>query len=128
MRSQPASACRQTGAGRNEGDRKDINMQKQTATTKKGDTVLWANIILFGVVLLFFFYYIMTANSITAKSYKIRTLRDKVEALSETNSALMSKKIAVESQANLIKLAKDQSLVEARSIVYIFENKNVAKK
>ncbi|OGN01848.1 MAG: hypothetical protein A3B91_04025 [Candidatus Yanofskybacteria bacterium RIFCSPHIGHO2_02_FULL_41_29] len=101
-------------------------MRKNTSTIKEKEVILWINFALFGVVLLLTFYYIMMANNVTAKSYKVQTLRDKIESLVEVNSVLMSKKIATESQAILLEFAKAKNLVEARNIVYIFENTNVA--
>ena len=90
--------------------------------------VLWVNIILIGLAVVLLFYYVMMANTVTAKSYKIQTLRDKFDILAEANGVLMSKKIAMESPTALLEFAKSQSFVEARNVVYIFENRNVAQK
>ena len=95
---------------------------------REQDIVLWVNITMIGMAILLLFYYVMMANTVTAKSYKIQTLRDKIDALAETNGVLMSKKIAMESPTALLDFAKSRSLVEAKNIVYIFENRNVAQK
>lgn len=103
-------------------------MRKNINTIKEGDIILWINITLFGVATLLLLYYIMIANLITAKNYKIQTLQDKLETLTEVNSLLISKKLVLESQAALLEFAKSSSLVKAENILYIFENKNVAQR
>ena len=92
------------------------------------DVVLWVNFIMIGVASLLLFYYVMVANMITTKNYKIQTLRDKLEVLTELNGSLMSRKITLESPTTLLEFARAQSFIEARNIVYIFENKNVAQR
>ena len=92
------------------------------------DIFMWVNITMIGITILLLLYYVMIANTITAKNYKVQTLRDKLEVLAEINGALMSKKISLESPTAILEFAKAQSLVEARNIVYIFENRNVAQR
>ena len=103
-------------------------MSRQPNTIRERDVVAWINISLAGTALLLLLYYIMMANSIASKNYKIYTLGDKLEMLAEANSLLMSKKLAMESQATLLEFIKSRSMVEARNVVYIFENKNVAQR
>ena len=105
-----------------------VSHKKNNNIIGEHDIVLWVNITMIGMAILLLFYYVMIANMVTAKSYKIQTLRDKIDVLSETNGALMSKKIAMESPTALLEFARAQSLVEAKNIVYIFENRNVAQK
>ena len=103
-------------------------MQNSLKTIQEKDIVVWVNIVLIGVVLLLLFYYITMANIVTAKSYKVQVLKDKFEVLAETNGALMARKLALESSSSLIEFAKSRSFVEARHVLYIFENNNVAQR
>lgn len=103
-------------------------MHKQVNTIQEKDVFLWVNIALFGVVGLLLFYYVMVANSVASKNYRVQNLRSKLEALAEINGVLMSKKIISESPIALLEFARSQNLVEAKNILYIFENKNVAKR
>lgn len=89
---------------------------------------LWVNIVLVGVASLLLFYYVMMANSVASANYKVQTLNDKINTLSEANGLLMSKKLAMEIPAVLSEFAKAQNLVEAKNVAYIFENKNVAQR
>ncbi|MDP3697133.1 MAG: hypothetical protein Q8R55_03815 [Candidatus Taylorbacteria bacterium] len=103
-------------------------MRKNINTIGEKDVFLWVNIALVGMASLLFFYYIMMANSITTKNYKAQTLRDKMGVLSEANGLLMAEKLILESPAALVEFAKSSNFVEARSILYIFENRNVAQR
>jgi hypothetical protein len=105
-----------------------MTSRKQLNTIHQGDAILWVNIALIGMASLLLFYYVMMANSIAAKNYKVQTLRSVLGSLAESNSSLMSKKISLESPMTLLEFARTQSLVEAKNIVYIFENKNVAQR
>lgn len=101
---------------------------RRSNTIHERDIVLWVNISLAGIVLLLFFYYIMVANTVASKNYKIQTLRNKAEALADINGLLVSQKLVLEAPAELLKFAQSKSLVMAKNISYIFENKNVALK
>lgn len=103
-------------------------MQKNSATIQERDIVIWVNFVLISMVCLLFFYYIVIANSIASKSYKIQVFQDKIESLAEINSSLMSKKLVLETPASLLEFARSQKLVEAKNISYIFEGKNVAQR
>ena len=101
---------------------------KYSNTIKNRDAILWTNIMLFGVASLLLFYYVVMANSIASKNYKTQTLRNKIQALSETNSGLMAQKLVLETPTVLLEFAKSHNLVEANNISYVFENKNVAQR
>ncbi len=103
-------------------------MSKQTNTIKQKDVIIWVNIAFIGMSVLLLFYYIMEANSITSKSYKVQILRDKIESLAEDNGVLMSKKLTLEAPGAIEDFAKLNGLVAAKNISYIFENKNVAQR
>ena len=103
-------------------------MQNSSKTIQERDIVIWVNAVLISMACLLFFYYIVVANSIASKNYKIQVLLDRVESLSEINSYLMSKKLVLETPASLLEFARSQKLVEARNISYIFEGKNVAQR
>jgi len=89
---------------------------------------LWVNLTLIGVAFLLLFYYVMMANSVTAKNYKVQTLQDKLGTLTEANSLLIAKKLVLENSASLLEFARSASLVKAGNILYIFENKNFAQR
>jgi len=97
-------------------------------TIKEHDAVLWVNLTLIGVAFLLLFYYVMMANSVTAKNYKVQTLQDKLGTLTEANSLLIAKKLVLENSASLLEFARSASLVKAGNILYIFENKNFAQR
>lgn len=103
-------------------------MRKNINTIKEQDIVLWVNLTMIGVVLLLLFYYVMMANSVTTKNYRVQTLKDKLETLTEANSLLVSKKLVLESPASLLEFARSSGLVKASNVLYIFENKNVAQR
>ncbi len=103
-------------------------MRKNINTIKENDVVLWVNIMLFGVATLLLFYYVMMANSVTAKNYRVQTLQKKLETLTEANSLLISKKLVLESPSALLEFARSSGLVKAGNVLYIFENKNVAQR
>ena len=103
-------------------------MRKNINTIKENDIVLWVNITLLGIAALLLFYYVMMANSVTAKNYRVQTLQDKLETLTETNSLLVSKKLILESPAALLEFARSSGLVKASNVLYIFENKNIAQR
>ena len=101
-------------------------MKQRINAIKERDAVMWVNIMLVGVVSLLLFYYVVMANSITSKSYRIQALRDRVSYLNEKSSAFMSERLVLESPAAILEFAKASNFVEARNVSYIFENNNVA--
>lgn len=101
---------------------------KHSNTIKDKDVILWVNIMLVGVASLLMFYYVMMANTVAAKNYRIQTLRDQIELLAEVNSGLMAQKLLIETPNTLFEFASSHNLVEAKNISYIFENKNVAQR
>ena len=103
-------------------------MAKDIITIKEQDLVLWLNLILIGLGVSILFYYVIIANSIAGTNYRIQSLQDKVQSLTETNSNLMSQKISRENPVALLEFARANNFVEARNISYIFEYKNVAQK
>jgi hypothetical protein len=103
-------------------------MHKHSEKIREKDMFLWVNVVLFGMASVLLFYYVMMANSIASKNYKIQTLINRAEELSEVNSSLIAKKINLESPTALLEFARASNLVEAGDIVYIFENKNVARR
>lgn len=92
------------------------------------DAVLWVNITFLGIAVMLILHYVTVANSMSSKNYSIQLLRDKAHALTEVNGSLMSKKLSLESPTALLEYAKASNLVEAKNIVYIFENRNVARR
>ncbi len=103
-------------------------MSQHATTIEKRDVILWVNIVFIGIATLLLFYYVMMANSIASRNYKIQALRDKISSLTEESSTLMSQKLILEAPAAILEFAKSNHLVEAKNISYIFENKNVARR
>ena len=104
------------------------NGMKYSNTIKEKDIILWVNIMFIGIASLLLFYYVMMANVVTAKNYRIQTLRNQIELLAEANSGLMAQKLALETPNVLFEFANSHNLVEAKNISYIFENKDVARR
>jgi hypothetical protein len=103
-------------------------MHKHTKTSSGREAILWVNLVFVGISALLILYYVMMANSVASKNYHVQSLRHDIESLSETNSSLMSKKLALESPATLTELALAQNLEQVKNIEYIFENKDVARR
>jgi len=103
-------------------------MHKHSNIIKGREAVLWVNLVFVGMAALLMMYYVVMANSVASKNYRVQTLRDKIESLAETNSSLMSKKLSLESPAVLTEFALAQNLEEVKNTVYIFENKDVARR
>lgn len=99
---------------------------KHIGRISERDIFMWVNISLIGVSLLLVFYYVMLANTVTSSDYRVQTLREELGMLSELNASLMSDKLALENPTALLAFARANNLVEAKNIVYIFENRNVA--
>ena len=101
---------------------------KHSNTIKERDIILWINIVLIGTASLLLSYYVIMANVVASKNYRMQTLRDQIELLTEANNGLMAQKLLLETPNTLFEFAKSHSLVEAKNISYIFENKNVARR
>jgi len=101
---------------------------KHSNTIKDRDVILWVNIMFIGIASLLLFYYVMMANEVASKNYRMQTLGDQIQILSDTNSGLMAQKLVLETPNALFEFAKSHGLVEANNISYIFENKNVAQR
>ena len=104
------------------------NGMKHSDTIKERDIILWINIVLIGTASLLLSYYVIMANVVVSKNYRMQTLRDQIELLAESNNGLMAQKLLLETPNTLFEFAKSHSLVEAKNISYIFENKNVARR
>ena len=71
-------------------------------------------------------YYVVQANIIAASNYKISLLNQKLESLNEVRSSLAAQKSSMEDPARILEFALSQKMVEAKNVVYLFENGNVA--
>ncbi len=71
-------------------------------------------------------YYIASANAVTSREYNISAVRTKIAKLIEIQSLLTVQKSATEDPISAAAFAKAQQMVEAKDIVYVFENNNVA--
>lgn len=71
-------------------------------------------------------YYIAFVNSNASSQYRISSLRSQVAHLSENQSALSAEKSAVENPISAGVFAQSRRMVEAKDILYVFENGKVA--
>ena len=90
------------------------------------DKMSVTNMLLAGIISLLLVYYVVVANSIAARNYKIQKLNEQLFSLIEANSSLMAQRSSLEDTGLLANFAKNNNMVEARNISYLFENKNVA--
>lgn len=71
-------------------------------------------------------YYVVQANIIAASNYKVGLLNQQLESLNEVRSSLAVQKSSMEDPARILDFALSQNMVEAKNVVYLFENKEVA--
>ncbi|OGM97776.1 MAG: hypothetical protein A2735_01300 [Candidatus Yanofskybacteria bacterium RIFCSPHIGHO2_01_FULL_41_21] len=88
--------------------------------------VVVLNIVLICLAVVTFSYYIAGVNAVTSGKYRVSTERNKIIQLTETQSMLTLEKSTTEDPVAAMAFAKDKHLVEAKDIVYVFENNNVA--
>ena len=84
------------------------------------------NLVLIGLVGVGFTYYIVGANAVASGEYNISTKRIEITKLIETQSLLTAKKSATENPVAALVFAQVQHMTEAKDVVYVFENNNVA--
>lgn len=84
------------------------------------------NMFLLTATIFLVIYYVFISNMTTASNYKVGTLNDKLSELMEFNGLLTAKKLSVEDSSLIFNFAQNHNMVEARSIVHIFENGGVA--
>ncbi len=84
------------------------------------------NIVLICLAVVTFSYYIAGINAVTSGKYRISTERNKIVQLTETQSLLTVEKSTTEDPVAAMAFAKAKHLVEAKDIIYVFENNNVA--
>lgn len=89
-------------------------------------TLFIVNTIIVLVAGLLMVYYVIQANVIAASNYKINLLNQKLESLNEIRSSLATQKSSMEDPAKVLDFALSQNMVEAKNIVYLFENQDVA--
>ena len=84
------------------------------------------NLMMAGLIGVLLIYYVVVANSITTWDYKIKKLSEQLFSLGESGSSLIARQASMEDSGLLVNFAKNHSMVEARNILYLFENRNVA--
>ncbi|OGN06556.1 MAG: hypothetical protein A2669_02845 [Candidatus Yanofskybacteria bacterium RIFCSPHIGHO2_01_FULL_48_25b] len=84
------------------------------------------NILLLLLCLGSLFYYISGSNAAAADEYRLSALRQEIIRLTEERGILESDKSSMENPAAAALFARHQQMVEAKDIVYVFENNNVA--
>lgn len=72
------------------------------------------------------FIYIVNANIMAANSYKIKQANDQLNLLNEIHANLMSQKGGIDEILKIKNFAKNQNMIEAKNIIYLFENGNIA--
>lgn len=89
-------------------------------------TVFIVNTIIMLIAGLLMVYYVVQANVIAAGNYKISLLNQELESLNETRSSLAAQKSLMEDPEKVLNFALSQNMVEAKNVVYLFENPDVA--
>ncbi len=88
--------------------------------------VVALNIAFICLALVGFAYYIAGVNSMASGEYRISSERAKIAKLTEAQSTLISEKSLTENPVSALIFAQAQNMTEAKDIVYVFENSNVA--
>ena len=84
------------------------------------------NILLIAVCACGLAYYLTSANQAASAEYKVTSLRTKISRLNEEQAVLMFSKSITEDPDKALQYAHEQNMTEAKDIVYVFENNNVA--
>lgn len=85
-----------------------------------------ANSCLFLLCIVSALFYVVWANSAASDDYRAAQMREDLVRLTEDNSARLSQKNSIEDPASALEFAHNQHMVEAKDIVYVFENGSVA--
>jgi len=88
--------------------------------------VVIINVTLICFLVVGFTYYIAGVNAVASGEYSISVERAKIAKLTESQSFLTIEKSATEDPTAAMAFAQAQHLVEAKDIVYVFENNDVA--
>ena len=73
-----------------------------------------------------FAYYIAGVNAVASGGYHLSAERAKIARLTEAQSLLTMEKSVTEDPVSATVFAQSQHMTEAKDIVYVFENNNVA--
>ena len=84
------------------------------------------NMLLLAVVGGLILFYVLQANSITSDQYRVQTLNQEAQALSEQHMNLVQQQAQNENSSSLAAFATGNGMIEARGISHIFEAKDVA--
>src|SRR3989344_6817870 len=99
---------------------------KKEATNNYISIIFIFNVTLSLIVGLLVIYYVVQANIIAASEYKISLLNQRLESLNEIRSSLEAQKSLMEDPTKILDFALSQNMVEAKNVVYLFENGDVA--
>jgi hypothetical protein len=88
--------------------------------------VVALNLVLICLAVVIFAYYIAGVNAITSGKYRISTERTKIAQLTEVQGLLTIEKSATEDLVIATVFAQTKNMTEAKDIIYVFENNNVA--
>ncbi len=107
-----------------------MTVVQPNAQTKSQVRIISPAVIINGSLILVFgvmaFLYVIWANGAASYDYQSTQLREELVRLTDTNSALLSQKNSTEDPASAVEFAHNQGMVEAKDVVYVFENGNVA--
>lgn len=88
--------------------------------------VVILNITLICFLVVGFAYYIAGVNAVASGKYSISAERAKITKLTEFQNLLTVEKSATEDPTAAMAFAQTKHLVEAKDIIFVFENNNVA--
>lgn len=99
---------------------------KQYSGSRGFNRVVLFNIAMSAVVAALLLFYVIGTNEITANTYKTKLLSDKLFVLNETTTKLTINKNHFDNSARVLEFAREQNMIEAKNISYLFENGAVA--
>ncbi|KKT28213.1 MAG: hypothetical protein UW43_C0010G0009 [Candidatus Yanofskybacteria bacterium GW2011_GWA1_44_21] len=88
--------------------------------------IIFINFLLLGIFISLIFGYVVFSNKITADSYQVKILNDRILNLTEDHGALTAHQAELEDESLLADYAQTHNMVEAADISYLFENGDVA--
>lgn len=74
------------------------------------------------------FVFVFKTNAVTAGEYKIKIFNEQISSLNGENSILAARQSEIEKSGFLAKFAAENNMVEAKNIIHIFDEKDVAMK
>lgn len=85
------------------------------------------NLILLFVCVSLILFYIVEINSFISEEYRIKILKKRLSKVAEEQKALHSQKFNLDSFPQIVQFTSRTNMVEARGVIYIFEETGLAK-